>query len=360
MKYWFIIGTAAELIKMYPVIKSADERGLNWDIILSGQSNVNFWKQAVDFGLNEEKIKIILNESHDLKKSSEALKWFLTALTFGLYKIKKLVGASRNKGELQTFFVHGDTLTTLLGAMVGRILDVKIVHVEAGMRSGNLISPFPEEICRRIVSRLAHWHMCPDTNANNNLMREGISQGIVVTGSNTVVDALQIAGNSKDVEKPYVIFNIHRFENLHSGNSWGSIIELMMRVAKQHHVVFVLMPSTREKLDADGILKMKLQDAGIELKDRLPFMEFCRLLNGCEYIVTDGGSNQQECYYLGKPCLIMRSVTESIEGINGCCVLSCFKEETIQNFINNYQQYQRATAFPEKRPTDIIWESILK
>lgn len=360
MKYWFIVGTAAELIKMYPVIKSAEERGLNWDIIQSGQSNKNFWKQAQDFNLPKTKIKSILGKTEDLKRSSEALKWFLSALTIGLYNIKKLVRESRIKGEQQTFLVHGDTLTTLVGALVGRILDVKLVHVEAGMRSGNFISPFPEEICRRLVTRLVDWHMCPDTNAQNNLMREGISKGVVVTNSNTVVDALQLAGKTNASERPYVIFNIHRFENLHSDKSWNRILDLIFVVAKKYRVVFVLMPSTREKIDNDGIVKMKIQEAGIELKDRLPFMEFCRLLNACEFIVTDGGSNQQECHYLGKPCLIMRNVTESIEGINGCCVLSCFQEETIQNFIENYEKFKRPTAFPEKRPTDIIWESILK
>lgn len=360
MKYWFVIGTAAELIKMYPVIKSAEERGLNWEIILSGQSNKNFWRQARDFGLPEQKIRTILLRSDDLRRSSEALKWFLSALTLGLYNTKKMISESRLKGEHQTFFVHGDTLTTLLGTIIGRILDVKIVHVEAGMRSGNWFSPFPEEICRRIVSRLVHWHMCPDINAQNNLMREGVTKGIVVTNSNTVVDALQLAGTGDLPDRPYVIFNIHRFENLHSEKIWRRILDLMLVVAKKFHVIFVLMPSTREKIESDGIVKRKIQDAGIELVDRLPFMEFCRLLNSCEFIVTDGGSNQQECHYLGKPCLIMRSVTESIEGINGSCVLSCFRDEVIQSFIENYKSYQRPSAFPMTRPTDIIWESILK
>lgn len=360
MNFWFVIGTAAELIKVYPLIDEAARRGLSWHIILTGQSSTNFWNQARDFSLPESKIIEISRSGKDLKNSLMAMRWFFKAVLINSFRLRTIIRdkSGLELGQKDYFIVHGDTLSTLVGAIYGTLYRLKIVHVEAGMRSHNWKSPFPEELSRRIVSQLAKYHMAPDENAKKNLLNEGISQNVVVTGGNTVVDAIQLA-MSTPLKSSYVLVNIHRFENLNSSKRWDSIMKLLFEVAKKNQIIFVMMPNTEEKINLDKKLKEKLIQSDIKLIARLPFKEFVNLLEGAEFVLSDGGSNQQECHYIGKPCLILRDLTESIEGIGGACVISKFDPTIIENFLKNYKQFARPLAFPLKRPTDIIFENLL-
>lgn len=353
MTLFFIVGTAAELIKIYPLIDEAQRQKKEWRLVSTGQSGKNLFVQIRDFQIPTDKIVELNPSNRDLKSFGMALRWFFKSLLWGSLTLKNKMKLSSS----DKFIVHGDTLSTLLGTLYGRYLGLEVVHVEAGMRSHNWRSPFPEEINRRIVSKLAHVHMCPDENAKKNLIEERISGKIIVTGGNTVLDALKLCQSQHNSEK-YVLLNFHRFENLGSGPRWDKIIDLSCQLGRKYKTIMVMMPNTEEKLSLDKVSRQKLLDAGVVLKARLPFKEFASLLGGSYFIVTDGGSNQQESFYLGRPCLIMRDVTESIEGIGSCCVLSQFKDDIIQNFLDNVENFRRPESFPEVRPTDIIFRSL--
>jgi len=358
---WFVLGTAAELIKIYSLIDEAERQQMSWRILLTGQSANNFRMQAQDFNIPNSQIIELNPAQGDLKNSLMALRWFFKAMLIRKAtiraKIKENTAPEITKKDF--LFVHGDTLSTLIGTIYGKRLGLKIVHIEAGMRSHCWWAPFPEELSRRLVSRLAEFHMAPDENAANNLKNENITKNVTITGGNTVVDALQLAlKNSKAPTRHYVIANVHRFENLHSESRWGQIVDLIIDVAKTQNVIFVLMPTTIELLEKDTVSKQRLIAAGVELKHRMPFKQFTELLHESLFVLSDGGSNQQECHYVGKPCLVLREITESIEGIGASCVLAKFNPEIIQDFLANYKTYMRPTAFPVKRPTDIIFESL--
>lgn len=364
MALWFFTGTAAELIKIYPLIIHAERNKLPWYLVSSGQSATNLWKQYEDFQLPKEKCITLIETKGDLSNSSQALKWFSRSACLSAKFVR-----ARLKEKLHTdisendyWVVHGDTLTTLAGALLGRRLKLKIVHVEAGMRSHNVLSPFPEEINRRIVSRLALYHMVPDANAAQNLKTEGINSNITITNGNTVLDALNETLRSVKApelpQKPYTVANFHRFENLASSLRWKIQIETLIKNAKKMKTIFVLQPNARHKLNADPETQKRLSEAGVEVIDRLPFSKFMHIMHNAEYVITDGGSNQQECYYLGKPCLLLRDKTESIEGMGSTCVLSEFKTEKIDEFLRDPMQYKRDPIKPERRPTDIIFEAL--
>lgn len=363
MKLWFVVGTAAELIKLYPLLEEASSRRIEWRVLLTGQSGPNFWKQANDFGISKNNIIEMMPGQQDLRTSRDALVWFLRAALYGTTTFRRLLMA-RNAPPMEKtdyFVVHGDTLSTLIGTLYGRRMRLKIIHVEAGMRSHSLWSPFPEEITRKIVSRLAHLHMAPDEGAAKNLADEGIRSGVVVTHGNTVGDTLQLVLQQAPAPtSPYVLANIHRFENLNSRERWKKIVDLLVEASKKHRVVLVLMPVTTELLERDAQARKRLVDAGIELKPRLPFKEFSLLLHGAQFVITDGGSNQEECHYLGKPCLILRNVTERSEGLGGSCVLAKFDPGIINQFMSDPMSYQRPSAFPTLRPTDVIFGELLR
>ncbi len=364
MALWFVLGTAAELIKVYPLIVEAQKRKLEWYVLTTGQSGLNFWKQYDDFSLSRAQATELFSAQEDLKSSKKAAQWFFQVLPKSkasiLRKIQESFKTLPSKNDF--WIVHGDTFSTLIGTVYGRRLGVPVVHVEAGMRSGHLLSPFPEELNRRFVSKLARYHMAPDENAAQNLYKEGIRKNVTVTNGNTVLDSLHTAiEHLKPSQLPsgeYVVTNFHRFENLGSSDRWNAMINVALAAAKKFPVYFVLQPNARHKIDNDLESKTRLEKAGVHIVDRMPFSRFMHLLHNSQYMISDGGSNQQECYYLGKPCLIMRDRTESIEGINSTCVISKFDQSIINEFMENPFKYQRDEVRPLKRPTDIIFESL--
>ncbi|MEK7357016.1 MAG: UDP-N-acetylglucosamine 2-epimerase, partial [Bdellovibrionota bacterium] len=180
----FVTGTAAELIKIYPVIAIAAKRGYGVRVVSTGQSRENFLMQYRDLGLDESLLSAMMPTEGDLGRASSALKWFLRAL---------FVSPKRFRSGLlvreKTFVVvHGDTLSTLVGSILARRAGYPVVHVEAGLRSPSLLNPFPEEINRRLVSKLATYHMAPDSRAEGNLQRAHVKGRVVVTRGNTLLD----------------------------------------------------------------------------------------------------------------------------------------------------------------------------
>ena len=353
----FLTGTAAELIKVYPLIRMARERGHGVRVVMTGQSQENFMMQYRDFGLPEDILVPLLSGGADLEKASSAMRWFLRALCVGRSTFRSKLLLS---GDHDFTVVHGDTLSTLAGAWLSRRAGLTVIHVEAGLRSPSLFNPFPEEINRRLVSKLARLHMVPDQKAQENLERARVRGTIVNTGGNTLLDAVLMSAENgaKTGVRPFVLTNLHRFENLNSSERWHKIVDTVERAATKMPVVFVTHPQTRHKLSEDRESMDRLQKAGVEIRDRMPFSSFIALLKDASYLISDGGSNQEECSYLGKPCLLMRESTERQEGLDGCCVLSRFEQDKIDGFLADPSRYQRPAAPASASPSRKIFESL--
>lgn len=351
MTLWFVLGTAAELIKIYPLIKATEARGLRWKAISTGQSPVALFKQAADFGLLEGHFLQPVQTESDLSTSKQALRWFLKAWWSN-------PSQWFNGEEQKSFFiVHGDTLSALVGAGWGNRVKAKVVHIEAGLRSPRLFSPFPEEINRRLVSRRALLHMAPDEVACENLRRSGCKKGIVNTGGNTLADTLRAVGAESARTMSYALVNIHRYENLSSKEKWDHILKVIRATVKHHPVTWVLHPQTRVKLEQDGSMA-EFTSLGVQFLDRLPFTVFIKLLGEAAFVISDGGSNQEECFYLGKPCLILRDETERREGLGQSCVLARFDNETIHSFLYAPEIFQQPPKWPERSPSEVIMDAI--
>jgi UDP-N-acetylglucosamine 2-epimerase (non-hydrolysing) len=348
----FFTGTAAELIKIYPVIELARKRGIEVRVISSGQSRENFLMQYRDLGLPENLLVHLLPSDGDLQKASSALRWMMRAL-FSSLRPKLL------KSEKSFVVVHGDTLSTLVGAWLGRRAGIPVVHIEAGLRSSSLFNPFPEEITRRLVSRLASFHMAPDQRAADNL--RGVTGKVICTQGNTLLDAVLLSanlGHAKIPSEPFALVNIHRFENLNSAARWKKIIETTVQAAEKTNLIFVVHPQTRHKLEQDVASQQKLTQRRIEIRDRMPFSEFIGLLKASRYLISDGGSNQEECSYLGKPCLLLRESTERQEGLETCCVLSRFDDQVIAQFLEEPEKLKSPPLLGTRGPSAIILDSL--
>jgi UDP-N-acetylglucosamine 2-epimerase (non-hydrolysing) len=364
MRLWFVMGTAAELIKMFPVIDEARRRGTDWYLWSTGQGATNFWNQYDDFKLPRDRAFTFDDKAVDLHSSGQAMRWMARNIFTPPSRIRSIVknkiGFAPAKGDL--IFVHGDTFSTLLGAIQARLLGCRVVHVEAGMRSGSIWSPFPEEINRRIVSRLTHFHFAPDENAASHLREEKQKGVIVITGGNSVYDAL-LATLSQPrptdlPQAPYIVANLHRFENLHTNEHWNTIVDTTIQAAKRFPVYFVMHPPTEAKINGDAVLKAKLENGNVRLLGRQSYTRFVHLLAGAHHVLTDGGSNQTECAYLGIPCLIMRSKTELPEGLDKNCVLSEFRQDRIQRFLGDPAAYQHPKERLEQSPSKLVFDHL--
>jgi UDP-N-acetylglucosamine 2-epimerase (non-hydrolysing) len=259
---------------------------------------------------------------------------------------------------------HGDTISTLLGALMGKLAGLKVGHVESGLRSFNIFHPFPEELTRVATFGLCDCFFCPGEWAMNNLKKHKGKK--INTGVNTLFDSLKWALENSDqieVEMPqekYCIISIHRYENMNTRSKFLNMIKIVERIATRIKALFFLHPVTEKKIHQYGFYDRLKGTPQLELRPRYSYFQFIKLLYGSEFMVTDGGSNQEECFYLGKPCLLLRKATERQEGLGKNVCLSQMKDSIIDNFINDYSRFSTPFLQEEITPSSIIVSELKK
>lgn len=252
--------------------------------------------------------------------------------------------------------VHGDTSTTLNAALAAFYNKVPVGHVEAGLRSGDIYSPFPEEANRKLTGAITALHFAPTKSNENNLLKEGINKDIHITG-NTVIDALLSVIN-KDHKFEEDILNDVDFKNnkvilltSHRRENWGepmkAIFSATRKLVEENDSVKVIFPMHKNPLIRD--LAKKSFD-GIEDKvlliEPLEYVDFANLMSKCYLIMTDSGGIQEEAPALGKPVMVLRTETERPEAVEaGTVKLAGIEEEKIykivNELINNEDEYNK-------------------
>lgn len=360
--YYFFIGTEAELIKLLPVLKEFEKRNIPYKIIASGQNNII--QSNILQLLKNKKIEIILFTG-DIKQTVSGLFfWFIKTLPKAIFQLKN---EFRKEKRNDTFMIiHGDTVSTVMGALIAKWLGLQLAHIEAGLRSFNYFHPFPEELDRVIASQFGRIHFCPNQWAVDNLKKKN---GVKInTFQNTLIESFHLVKELKtksvlldNLEKEkFFIFIMHRQENLFNDKLVNLLINEITNNAKKMKCVFVIHKPTMLVLEKKQLLQGLRENKNIILCERLDYIEFMQLLQKCEYLITDGGSNQEEAYYMGKPALILRSATERIEGLNGNVLLSRNDLQLIRTFLRNPNKYKRNPVAMKIKPSKIITDYLLK
>lgn len=346
------IGTKAQLIKMAPVMRELQDRNIEYNFIFSGQHQNTIDALRKNFGVKEP--DVVLHAGKDVVGVVQMGFWLIKILFMAMIKRSKVWKGDRAGVVLN----HGDTFSTLAGSVLAKIFGHKNAHIESGLRSFKLFHPFPEELTRVLVFKLTDYYFCPNQWAYDNLSAYPGEK--FVTGGNTLYDALKfIKGNPNNLEvivpnEPYVVVSIHRFENIFNKKLLVRIIELIENISMKFKVLLICHKPTVRKLIGFGLYDRLGSNVRIELRPRYDYANFISLVSTSEFVVTDGGSNQEECYYLGKPCLVLRKATERTEGLDVNVVISEFDSVKIGNFIDNYKQFASTEKTINPSPTEYI------
>ena len=228
--------------------------------------------------------------------------------------------------------MHGDTSTTFAGALSAFYHQVKVGHVEAGLRTWDKYSPFPEEMNRKLVSAIADLYFCPTENNRNNLLKEGITEGLFVTG-NTVIDALKTTvrddyrfatdelNHLPYGERKVLLVTCHRRENY--GEPMKNIMLALRQIAEENPDVELVYPVHLSPVVREAVDKYLRGAPRVHLIDPLPADEMHNLMARCYLVLTDSGGLQEEAPALGKPVLVMRRETERPEAVAAGTVKLC-------------------------------------
>ncbi len=339
---------------MAPVIMAVKTARFGFRVIFTGQHKETVDELMGDFGLPSP--DFTLYDGPDITRTAQIVPWMLKVM-WTFFRMRKRILV---KNERNIFLVHGDTISTVLGAIMGRLTRQTVGHLESGLRSFRLFDPFPEELQRLATFALSQVYFCPGQWALNNLKK--YSGEKIDIRYNTLIDSLRLAMMREDLkapdfpQKPFCLVSIHRYENISRRNSLLKVIKLVEKIANSFLVVFVLHPPTIVHLKKFGLLSRLENNHNIELRPRYSYVRFIKLLAQSEFIVTDGGSNQEECSYLGHPCLLMRAVTERVEGLNKNVVVSDFQLGTVDSFIAHYSDYRRPAVQAAVSPSELVLE----
>lgn len=350
-KILLIFGTRPEAIKMAPLVKAFEkERNIISKVCVTAQH-----REMLDQVLDMFDIK----PDYDLNimKSGQDLFDVTTNVLLGLRDVL-------NDFNPDVVLVHGDTTTTSASSLAAFYNKIKVGHVEAGLRTGNIYSPWPEEANRQITGVLANYHFAPTSTSENNLLKENKnSNNILVTG-NTVIDALFLALNKieKDDNLKYKILDSinlqykiqdnkriilvtgHRRENF--GQGFINICQALKTLALNNPDIDIVYPVHLNPNVQKPVNEILSNTSNVYLIEPLQYEQFIYMMNKAYFIITDSGGVQEEAPSLGKPVLVMRDTTERPEAVEaGTVKLVGTNRESIikeaQKLLDNKEEYEK-------------------
>ncbi|MFA3842787.1 non-hydrolyzing UDP-N-acetylglucosamine 2-epimerase [Streptomyces aureus] len=307
-----VYGTRPEAIKMAPVIEA-----LNRSPIFRPTVTVTAQHRGL---LDQVHALFGIRADHDLDILSERQ----TLADITVRVLEGLCPLLRHERP-EAVLVQGDTTTAFAGALAAFYSQIPVVHLEAGLRTGDRYSPFPEEINRRLATQLASLHLAPTPDARDNLLRDGVPASSVVVTGNTVIDALLWAVGRKahygdpaladldDTARQVLLVTAHRRESW--GDAMESIGSALADLARAEPDLLIVFPLHPNPVVRAAILPQVAHIGSIRLTEPLAYGAFARLMNRAHIILTDSGGIQEEGPGLGKPVLVIRDTTERPEAL---------------------------------------------
>jgi len=350
IKNLIIFGTRPEAIKMAPLFRAFQNEKDQFEtrVCVTAQHR-EMLDQVMDF------FEITPNYDLNLMKPNQNLYLLTSDIILGLKPILE-------EFQPDYVYVHGDTTTTMASSIAAFYSGAKVCHVEAGLRTHNKLSPFPEEINRQVTGRITDYHFAPTEQAKQNLLNENVPENTILVTGNTVIDALLESAlrveniinpeieNLKTIIEPnkkIILVTGHRREN--HGQGFITICEALKEIAQTNLDVQIIYPVHLNPNVQQPVYKLLSEIGNIKLIDPLSYPAFVWLMNKSYLIITDSGGVQEEAPSLGKPVLVMRDTTERPEAVDAGTVIlvGTDKEKIIfecNNLLNNEEKYNKRSA----------------
>lgn len=313
-----IYGTRPEAIKVAPIIKAIERtEGLESIVVVTGQHREMLDQVNDMFG-------IVPDHDMNIMSASQGLNQIASRVIDGVDRILQLE-------EPDAVIVQGDTTTVMGAAIAAFNRHVPVIHLEAGLRSGDISSPFPEEANRRLTGQIATLHLAPTPTSRGNLLREAISERDIVVTGNTVIDTLFHAAKNLEVQfddsrlerlrrekaqqsmQRVLLVTAHRREN--HGEAMISIGSAVADLAEKYPDLLIAFPLHKNPLVRDAVMPLLESRENVVLLEPLPYPQFTKLVGLADLVLTDSGGVQEEAPSLGKPVLVMRENTERPEAV---------------------------------------------
>lgn len=312
LKVFSVFGTRPEAIKMAPLVKELEKRKeIDSKVLVTAQhremldSVLALFEITPDFDLN-------------IMKHGQTISDITSRVIYGAGEIFE-----REKPDI--VLVHGDTTTTFAAALAAFYQKIPVGHVEAGLRTGNIYSPYPEEMNRKLTGSLSTYHFSPTVMNRDNLLRENVNENNILITGNTVIDALlsvtakeysfedETINQIDSSKQRLVLLTCHRRENW--GEPMEHIFSAIAELAKKHEDIVVVFPMHKNPLVRELAHRYMGDNDRIRLIEPLDYEPFANLMKKAYFILTDSGGIQEEAPGLGKPVLVLRTETERPEAV---------------------------------------------
>lgn len=331
-----IYGTRPEAIKMAPIIAALKaSQVLDCVVTVTGQH-----REMLD--QVNELFEIVPDHDLNIHQPGQSLAEVLTRTINGLDSLFA-------DSQPDVVIVQGDTTTSTAGALAAFYRGIPVVHAEAGLRSHNLFSPFPEEANRKITTQIASLHLAPTSTSRQNLLDEGVNEAHIVVTGNTVIDALLTTVDKKvpftdpvldelaESRRLVLLVTTHRREN--QGDTMRGMGRALARIADAYPEMVIVLPAHKNPLVREAVLPAIKSKSNVLVTEPLAYGEFTRLMSMAHIVLTDSGGVQEEAPSLGKPVLVMRENTERPEAVTaGTVKLVGTDEDAIVAEVNRLMQ----------------------
>ncbi len=345
MDILFVLGTKAQYIKTIPMINHAIENNYNVTVVDLKQ-HPEKTKLLIDKIKGEYVYKEYVKNQNDLGTYLNLIRWFLTLLI-------KIFFTRDNYFNNNFSVVHGDTLSTLVGALLIRKNKGRLVLLEAGLGFPGMFKHFPESFVRYYVAKFSHYLIANGEDQINQLKEWNVKGNIIEISRNTIYDSLDLVSLEKDNSKKKVVVSIHRTENINSKDNMYNLVEIISQISSSYNVVWYLHIPTKNKLESFNLIN-NLNNANVILDDLIPYETFLSELYNSEFVITDGDGVTEECHILGVPTLVWRyehlDSNHLFEG-DSSLYLSEFDDKQSKYFFNNYKDYRTERKKDEKSPS---------
>lgn len=340
-KVLVIFGTRPEAIKMAPVIKELQKRPNTFDTVV------------VTTGQHKEMLVPIL-ETFEIKPDYDLdiMKKSQTLGDITISILKKLDPIIKSE-KPDVVLVHGDTTTTFAAGLAAFYNQVKIGHVEAGLRTWDLTSPFPEEMNRQSVDVLSDFYFAPTSLSKSNLEKENHSNNKIYVTGNTAIDALKYTVSDDytnnvidklDKNKKTILITMHRRENI--GKPMENVFRAVNKVLDEHKDLQFVFPVHKNPAVRNIVDKYLKGNDRVHLVEPMDVIDFHNVIKKCYLVMTDSGGVQEEAPSLHTPVLVLRTETERPEGVQAGTLKivgtdEAVVEKEIENLLNNEEEYKR-------------------